>query len=135
MCGSAESVLLSRGFQSDGFAVNLGCGGSKAAKEILSLCFQRCICLPEEIKILEAIAANCWNQLFANACNIKCFGAYPGFPTCMEINGENPTLSVPQEKLLDREDYSKVIVLIEESMGLQRDPWGLGLFLFSSQST
>lgn len=133
--GYEERRLLSRSFSSYGFAVNLGCGGSNIAKQIVSTYLHQSVCSPEEIRSLKFIAVDCWNQLFANASNVNCYGAYPGFPTCIEMNGEKPTLSVPQAELLDRVDYSEAIAFIEDCMGLIRDPWGLGLFQFTPRST
>jgi hypothetical protein len=128
--GVQEAHLIKRSFQADAIAINLGCGGSSNAKEILRKNITICNFSEEELEFLVQVGSTCWHQLIANACHSPCYGAYPGFPTCLEYSQKMPTLGVPQKKILDRLDYSKILIYLQQKLNLKLDPWGLGLIRF-----
>ena len=133
--GVQETDLIRRCFHPKAFAVNLGCGGSSDAKTIFRERVESCAFSTEELLTLDQSSSRCWNQLFANACLIPCYGAYPGFPTCFELDHEIPTLAVPQAKKLDRLDYTNLLIFLQQKLHLKLDPWGLGLVRFEPQQS
>lgn len=128
--GDQEAALIRSCFHPEAVAINLGCGGSTDAKQILLGRIKNCRFFPVELETLKQARSKCWNQLFANAFHVPCYGAFPGFPTCMELDQAFPTLSVPQSTVLDRLDYSRLLIYIQLKLKLTLDPWGLGLVKF-----
>jgi hypothetical protein len=133
--GAQEVYLIRRCFHPEAFAINLGCGGSANAKSIFRDKVESCAFSTEDLHTFDQSSSRCWNQLFANACFIPCYGAYPGFPTCFELDHKIPTLAVPQEKVFDRLDYSKLLIFLQQKLHLKLDPWGLGLVRFEPQES
>lgn len=133
--GAQEANLIRRCFHPKAVAINLGCGGSLDAKSIFCSKVESCTFSKEDLLTLDQCGSRCWNQLFANACFIPCYGAYPGLPTCLELDHELPTLAVPQAAVLDRLDYSKVLIFLQQKLHLKLDPWGLGLVKFEPRQS
>ena len=128
-----DRIALRRAFSSDGYCINAGCGGYKALQPLLLRAEQGPAWNAEDIRELHTSALLSWNQAFANAANVPCFGAFPGISTGLELNGEQPTLSVPQQAIADRPDFSAALRELERTLGCRRDPWGLGLVRFNPE--
>lgn len=127
----ADTLALRRAFSPTGFCVNAGCGGYKHHQALLLSAGSGATWSGADIKELANSASQCWNQAFADAAGIPCFGAFPGFATGLELQGDQPTLSVPLQAIADRPDFTPALRAIEQTLGVQRDPWNLGLVRFS----
>lgn len=126
-----DRMALRKAFSPDGYCINAGCGGQKALQPLLLRAAQGESWSSTVIKTLQTCAWQSWNQTFANAANVPCFGAFPGIATGLELDSEKPTLSVPQQAIADRPDFSAALQQIQRTLHFSQDPWGLGLMRFN----
>ena len=126
-----DCMVLRKSFSHGGYCINAGCGGYKALQPLLLSAARDESLSSTMIHSLQTSARQSWNQTFANAANVPCFGAFPGIATAMELSSAEPTLSVPQQAIADRPDFSAALRQIQRSLNLSRDPWGLGLMKFN----
>jgi hypothetical protein len=126
-----DRMVLRKSFSAGGYCINAGCGGHKALQPLLLSAARDESLSSTMIHSLQTSARQSWNQRFANAANVPCFGAFPGIATAMELGSAEPTLSVPQQAIADRPDFSAALRQIQRSLNFSRDPWGLGLMKFN----
>jgi hypothetical protein len=131
--GAAEREALRKAFVGGAFCINAGCGGYKALQPLLLRVEHGPAWDAAERRELQVSALQSWNQDFANAAGVPCFAAFPGVSTGLELSGEQPTLTVPQQAVADRPDFSPALAALQTCLGFCRDPWGLGLVRFDPQ--